>query len=129
MMNSKNGFHCCCNVQTAVDAKTHLIAAFEVTNHANDQQVLSAFSQKVKQDQRGSKKPRRKRGLVFLLFSAASAAMEKRTAGSEASRRRSRCLQYEESHQYEGGSGPCGGNEGDLTSHFSVFLPISLVST
>ncbi|WP_130862112.1 transposase [Bacilliculturomica massiliensis] len=50
MMNSKNGFHCCYNVQTAVDAKTHLVAAFEVTNHANDQQVLSAFSQKVKQD-------------------------------------------------------------------------------
>ncbi len=54
-----------------MDAKTHLIAAFEVTNHANDQQVLSAFSQKVKQDQRGSKgiqKTSAEAGLSFLAF-------------------------------------------------------------
>ena len=50
MMNSKDGFHCCYNVQTAVDAKTHLIAGYEVTNHPNDQQVLCGFSKKVKAD-------------------------------------------------------------------------------
>jgi len=40
VMQSKDGFHCCYNVQTAVDAGSHLIAAYEVTNHPNDQGLL-----------------------------------------------------------------------------------------
>jgi transposase len=39
-MHSKDGFHCCYNVQTAVDAGSHLIAEYEVTNHNTDQGLL-----------------------------------------------------------------------------------------
>ena len=35
-MHSKDGFHCCYNVQSAVDEKHHLIAAYSVTNCCND---------------------------------------------------------------------------------------------
>jgi transposase len=35
-MHMKDGFHCGYNVQTATDAGSHLIAAYEVTNHTND---------------------------------------------------------------------------------------------
>jgi transposase len=40
VMQSKDGFHCYYNVQTAVDAGSHLIAEYEVTNHCNDQGLL-----------------------------------------------------------------------------------------
>jgi transposase len=40
VMQSKDGFHCCYNVQTAVDKGSHLIADYEVTNNCNDQGLL-----------------------------------------------------------------------------------------
>ena len=42
-MHSKDGFHCCYNVQTAVDSGNHLIAEYEVTNHNTDQGLLNEF--------------------------------------------------------------------------------------
>lgn len=49
MMHShKDGFHCCYNVQTAVDSETHLIGDYLVTNHINDQGLLHDFAEKVK---------------------------------------------------------------------------------
>lgn len=39
-MHSKDGFHCCYNVQTAVDGGSHLIAGYEVTNHNVDAGLL-----------------------------------------------------------------------------------------
>lgn len=39
-MHSKDGFHCCYNVQTAVDSGSHLIAEYEATNHCTDQGLL-----------------------------------------------------------------------------------------
>ncbi|MCL2035530.1 MAG: transposase [Oscillospiraceae bacterium] len=39
-MHSKDGFHCCYNVQTAVDSGSHLIAEYEVTNRNTDQGLL-----------------------------------------------------------------------------------------
>ena len=39
-MHSKDGFHCCYNVQTAVDKGSHLIAEYQVTNHNTDQGLL-----------------------------------------------------------------------------------------
>jgi transposase len=35
-MHSNDGFHCCYNVQTAVDSGSHFIADYEVTNHNTD---------------------------------------------------------------------------------------------
>jgi len=50
MMHShKDGFHCCYNVQTAVDHSTHLINDYLVTNHVNDQGILLEFSKQLKQ--------------------------------------------------------------------------------
>ncbi len=50
MMHShKDGFHCCYNVQTAVDHATHLIADYLVTNQINDQGILHTFSEQLKQ--------------------------------------------------------------------------------
>ena len=50
MMHShKDGFHCCYNVQTAVDHSTHLIGDYLVTNHINDQGVLQRFSEQLKE--------------------------------------------------------------------------------
>jgi len=40
VMQSKDGFHCCYNVQTAVDKGSHLIADYEVTNCCTDQGLL-----------------------------------------------------------------------------------------
>jgi transposase len=40
VMQSKDGFHCSYNVQTAIDNGSHLIADFEVTNCCNDQGLL-----------------------------------------------------------------------------------------
>jgi len=47
-MHSKDGFHCCYNVQTAVDGGSHLIAGYEVTNHNTDQGLLTQVVQGVK---------------------------------------------------------------------------------
>ncbi|HOJ11735.1 MAG TPA: IS1182 family transposase [Clostridiales bacterium] len=47
-MHSKDGFHCCYNVQTAVDKGSHLIAEFEVTNHNTDQGLLKDVAEDVK---------------------------------------------------------------------------------
>ena len=47
-MHSKDGFHCCYNVQTAVDDGSHLIAEYEVTNHNNDTGLLCEVAGKVK---------------------------------------------------------------------------------
>lgn len=50
MMHShKDGFHCCYNVQTAVDHSTHLIGDYLVTNHINDQGLLQRFSEQLKE--------------------------------------------------------------------------------
>lgn len=50
MMHShKDGFHCCYNVQTAVDHSTHLIGDYAVTNHINDQGILHSFSEQLKE--------------------------------------------------------------------------------
>lgn len=48
-MHSKDGFHCCYNVQTAVDKGSHLIAEFEVTNHNTDQGLLNEVAQSTKE--------------------------------------------------------------------------------
>ena len=47
-MHSKDGFHCCYNVQTAVDDGSHLIAEYEVTNHNTDQGLLRDVAESVK---------------------------------------------------------------------------------
>lgn len=44
VMQSKDGFHCCYNVQTAVDKGSHLIAEYEVTNCCTDQGLLKEVS-------------------------------------------------------------------------------------
>lgn len=43
-MHTKDGFNCCYNVQTAVDAGSHMIAGYEVTNHNTDQGLLNDMS-------------------------------------------------------------------------------------
>lgn len=48
-MHSKDGFHCCYNVQTAVDKGIHLIAEYEVTNHNTDQGLLKEVAQRAKE--------------------------------------------------------------------------------
>ena len=48
-MHSKDGFHCCYNVQTAVDSGNHLIAEYEVTNHNTDQGLLQEVTAKAKE--------------------------------------------------------------------------------
>jgi len=40
VMQSKDGFHCSYNVQTAIDKGSHLIAEYEVTNCCTDQGLL-----------------------------------------------------------------------------------------
>ena len=47
-MHSKDGFHCCYNVQTAVDKGSHLIAEFQVTNHNTDQGLLEEVAAGIK---------------------------------------------------------------------------------
>lgn len=44
VMQSKDGYHCCYNVQTAVDKGSHLIAEYEVTNCCTDQGLLKEVS-------------------------------------------------------------------------------------
>jgi transposase len=48
-MHSKDGFHCCYNVQTAVDKGSHLLADYQVTNHNTDQGLLNEVAQGVKE--------------------------------------------------------------------------------
>lgn len=48
-MHSKDGFHCCYNVQTAVDSGSHLIAEYEVTNHNTDQGLLQQVTEQAKE--------------------------------------------------------------------------------
>lgn len=48
-MHSKDGFHCCYNVQTAVDGGSHLIAEYEVTNHNTDQGLLKEVAENAKE--------------------------------------------------------------------------------
>ena len=48
-MHSKDGFHCCYNVQTAVDSGSHLIAEFEVTNRNTDSGLLYETTEKAKE--------------------------------------------------------------------------------
>ena len=48
-MHTKDGFNCCYNAQTAVDAGSHLIAAYEVTNHNTDQGLLQVMGAQVKE--------------------------------------------------------------------------------
>lgn len=51
-MHSKDGFHCCYNVQTAVDKGSHLIADYQVANHNTDQGLLNEVAQNVKESLR-----------------------------------------------------------------------------
>jgi transposase len=44
VMQSKDGYHCCYNVQTAVDAGSHLIAQYEFTNSCTDQGLLKTVA-------------------------------------------------------------------------------------
>jgi hypothetical protein len=48
VMHSKDGFHCCYNVQTAVDKGSHLIADYLVTNNCTDQGLLKEVSDNVR---------------------------------------------------------------------------------
>lgn len=48
-MHSKDGFHCCYNVQTAVDGGSHLIAEYEVTNHNTDFGLLTQVTDAAKE--------------------------------------------------------------------------------
>jgi len=50
VMQSKDGYHCYYNVQTAVDAGSHLIAAYEVTNCCTDQGLLKAVADETRQN-------------------------------------------------------------------------------
>lgn len=49
VMQSKDGFHCYYNVQTAVDKGSHLIAEYEVTNHCTDQGLLKSVADKTRE--------------------------------------------------------------------------------
>jgi transposase len=47
-MKTRNGFHCYYNVQTAVDAGSHLICEYEVTNKTNDMGQLTGLAKSTK---------------------------------------------------------------------------------
>jgi len=47
-MHSRNGFHCCYNVQTAVDSGSHLIAEYDVSSQNTDQGLLNALCKEAK---------------------------------------------------------------------------------
>lgn len=49
MRMSKDGYHCCYNVQTAVSAESKLVVDYQVTNHINDQEILHDFSEQIKE--------------------------------------------------------------------------------
>ena len=48
-MYTRNGFHCCYNVQTTVDAGSHLICEYGVTNSANDMSQLASMAMQTKE--------------------------------------------------------------------------------
>ena len=48
-MHTNNGFHCCYNVQTAVDVGSHLIAEFDVTGNNTDQGLLNTVCDQTKE--------------------------------------------------------------------------------
>lgn len=48
-MHTRNGFHCCYNIQTAVDAGSHLICEYEVTNQTNDVGQLTGLAKSTKE--------------------------------------------------------------------------------
>jgi transposase len=50
MKSNNGGFDVSYNVQTAIDAGSHLIAGFEVTDHPSDHGLLQSVSQAVKDD-------------------------------------------------------------------------------
>jgi len=50
MVTARGGVDVCYNVQTAVDSKHHLIAAYDVTNQANDKNQLASMSEQVKEN-------------------------------------------------------------------------------
>ena len=47
-MHSRNGFHCCYNVQTAVDSGSHLIADYDVSSQNTDQGLLNGLCKSAK---------------------------------------------------------------------------------
>jgi transposase len=47
-MHTRNGFHCCYNVQTVVDSGSHLIVEYEVTDHNTDQGLLDQVCEEAK---------------------------------------------------------------------------------
>lgn len=47
-MHTRNGFHCCYNIQTAIDSGSHLICEYEVTKQTNDVGLLTLMAQKTK---------------------------------------------------------------------------------
>lgn len=49
MHTTKDGYHCCYNVQTAVSARSKLVVDYQVTNHINDQGILHDFGTQIKQ--------------------------------------------------------------------------------
>jgi len=48
-MHTRNGFHCCYNIQTAVDTGSHLVCEYEVTGDNSDAGHLAAMSAAVKE--------------------------------------------------------------------------------
>lgn len=50
LMKENNGFGVGYNAQTAVDADSHLIAGFEMTNHPTDHGLLTGVASEVKED-------------------------------------------------------------------------------
>ena len=50
LMKENNGFGVGYNAQTAVDADSHLIAGFEMTNHPTDHGLLTEVASEVKED-------------------------------------------------------------------------------
>jgi transposase len=49
VMQSKDGYHCCYNVQTAVDNGSHLIADYAVTNNCTDQGLLEKVADQARE--------------------------------------------------------------------------------
>lgn len=47
-MHTRNGFHCCFNVQTAVDTESHLICEYELTDKSNDMGQLTGMAKRVR---------------------------------------------------------------------------------
>jgi len=48
-MQTRNGFHCCYNVQVATDAGSHLICEYELTDQANDMGRLKEIAVQTKE--------------------------------------------------------------------------------